>query len=54
MNTVRKMDLRQRLLDRRQRLQTAIGEFKETTQLIRLLEEVDSALERMDEGSYGS
>jgi sigma-B regulation protein RsbU (phosphoserine phosphatase) len=53
MNTARKMDLRQRLLDRSQRLQTAIGEFKETTQLIRLLEEVDSALERMDKGSYG-
>jgi len=47
------MDLRQRLLDRRQRLQTAIGEFKETTHVMRLLEEVDSALERMDKESYG-
>lgn len=53
MNTVRKMDLHQRLIDRRQRLQTAISEFKETTHLVRLLEEVDSALERMDKGSYG-
>jgi len=53
MNTVTKMDLRQRLLDRRQRLQTAIGEFKETTHVMRLLEEVDSALERMDKESYG-
>jgi len=53
MNAVRKIDLRQRLLDRRQRLKTAIGEFKETTQLMHLLEEVDSALERIDEGSYG-
>ncbi len=53
MNAVRKIDLRHRLVDRRQRLQTAIGEFKETTHVMRLLEEVDSALERMDEGSYG-
>jgi sigma-B regulation protein RsbU (phosphoserine phosphatase) len=53
MNTVRKLDLRQRLLNRRQRLQTAMGEFKETAQLMHLLKEVDSALERMDNGSYG-
>jgi sigma-B regulation protein RsbU (phosphoserine phosphatase) len=53
MNAVRKIDLRQRLLDRRQRLQSAIGEFKETTQLMRLLKEVDSALERMNGDSYG-
>jgi len=53
MNTVRKMDLHRRLLDRRQRLQNAISEFKETTHLVHLLEEVDSALERMDKGSYG-
>jgi sigma-B regulation protein RsbU (phosphoserine phosphatase) len=53
MNTVRKIDLRARLLARRQRLETAVSEFKETTQLMRLLEEVDSALERMDKGSYG-
>ncbi|NIN01086.1 MAG: SpoIIE family protein phosphatase [candidate division Zixibacteria bacterium] len=53
MNTVRKIDLRQRLLNRRQRLQTAIGEFRETEQLMRLLRDVDSALERMDNGSYG-
>jgi len=53
MNTVRKIDLRQRLLDRQQRLQSAMGEFKETTQLMRLLKEVDSALERMNGDSYG-
>ncbi|MGB2804478.1 MAG: SpoIIE family protein phosphatase [Candidatus Zixiibacteriota bacterium] len=53
MNAVRKIDLRQRLVDRRQRLQTAMGEFKETTQLMRLLKEVDSALERMNGDSYG-
>jgi len=53
MNTVRKVDLRQRLLSRRQRLQTAVSEFKETQQLMRLLKDVDSALGRMDNGSYG-
>jgi len=53
MNAVRKIDLRQRLLNRRQRLQNALGEFKETTQLMRLLKEVDSALERMNGDSYG-
>ncbi|MGB7062600.1 MAG: SpoIIE family protein phosphatase [Candidatus Zixiibacteriota bacterium] len=53
MNTVRKVDLRQRLLSRRQRLQSAVGEFKETEQLMRLLKDVDSALERMNNGSYG-
>lgn len=53
MNSVRKIDLRQRLLNRRQRLETAIGEFKETEQLMRLLKDVDSALERMNGGSYG-
>ena len=53
MNAVRKIDIRQRLLNRRQRLQDALGEFKETTQLMRLLKEVDSALERMNGDSYG-
>lgn len=53
MNTVRKLDLRRRLLNRRLRLETAIGEFKETAQLMHLLKEVDSALERMNGGSYG-
>jgi len=53
MSTVRKIDIRARLLDRRQRLETAVVEFKETAHLTRLLQEVDSALERMDKGSYG-
>lgn len=53
MNIARKMDLRARLLDRRQRLESAVVEFKETAQLTRLLQEVDSALERMQRGFYG-
>jgi sigma-B regulation protein RsbU (phosphoserine phosphatase) len=53
MSTVRDRDLRSWILDRRKRLETAIGEFEETEHLISLLQEVDSALERMDKGSYG-
>ncbi len=47
------IDLRARLLDRRQRLQLAIEDFKKTEHLMHLLHEVDSALDRMDKGSYG-
>jgi sigma-B regulation protein RsbU (phosphoserine phosphatase) len=47
------IDLRARLLDRRQRLQLAMTDFRKTAQIMRLLKEVDSALERMDNGSYG-
>jgi sigma-B regulation protein RsbU (phosphoserine phosphatase) len=53
MNTIRKTDLRHRLLNRRQRLQSAMGEFEETEQVMRLLQDVDSALERMNSGTYG-
>ena len=45
--------LRQQLLDRRQRLHSAIAETREIASLVQLLKEVDSALERMENGSYG-
>lgn len=45
--------LREQLLDRRQRLEVAIGAFQEVPGLSRLLQEVDTALERMDDGTYG-
>lgn len=45
--------LRAQLVDRRQRLESAIAEFKETASVEQLLKEVDSALERMDKGTYG-
>ncbi len=45
--------LREQLLDRRQRLHSTIAESEEAASLVRLLKEVDSALERMDTGSYG-
>ena len=53
MNPATKNDLRARLLARRQRLEEAVAEFKETAQLTQLLKEIDSALERMDKGPYG-
>jgi len=45
--------LREQLLDRRQRLEDAVGAFHEAPNLTHLLEEVDAALERMDDGTYG-
>lgn len=53
MSTVRDRDLRLWLLDRRDRLKTATGKFKENAQLTHLLKEVDSALERIDNETYG-
>jgi sigma-B regulation protein RsbU (phosphoserine phosphatase) len=53
MSTVRDRDLRLWLLDRKDRLKTATGRFKENAQITHLLKEVDSALERIDNGSYG-
>lgn len=45
--------LEAQLQDRRRRLQTAVGEQGETDQLVRLLREVDTALDRIHEGHYG-
>jgi sigma-B regulation protein RsbU (phosphoserine phosphatase) len=45
--------LREQLIDRRQKLQTATSAFHRPTELTRLLEEVDAALHRMDIGTYG-
>jgi sigma-B regulation protein RsbU (phosphoserine phosphatase) len=52
-NAVRETLLRTQLLERRERLESAIAEFEETTHLVHLLQEVDVALQRMDTGSYG-
>ncbi len=41
------------LLQRRDRLQEFIREERKTPQLVRLVQEVESALERMNDGSYG-
>ena len=46
--------LREQLVDRRQRLATAVSEVAGASDLVRLLQEVDAALERMDSRSYGT
>src|SRR4051794_39447597 len=53
MNAVRGTLLRTQLLERRERLESAIAEFEEPTHLVHLLQEVDTALQQMDTGSYG-
>lgn len=45
--------IRTQLLDRRIKLQESVREINNPTNLINLLNEVDSALERMDNGTYG-
>ena len=47
------MFLRTQLEERRKRLQTAVSEPRSNSTLSRLLREVDSALERIDSGTYG-
>jgi sigma-B regulation protein RsbU (phosphoserine phosphatase) len=45
--------LRGQLAHRRNRLEAAISRFGQTDSLVELLQEVDSALQRMDKGTYG-
>jgi sigma-B regulation protein RsbU (phosphoserine phosphatase) len=45
--------LQRQMLDRRERLQTAISQAPRPSHLVSLLQQVDSALERMNHGSYG-
>jgi sigma-B regulation protein RsbU (phosphoserine phosphatase) len=45
--------LREQLVDRRQRLQSALTVSQQAGSLVALLNEVDSALARMEEGTYG-
>ncbi|HYE14856.1 MAG TPA: SpoIIE family protein phosphatase [Pyrinomonadaceae bacterium] len=53
MATVIDAAMREQLVERRHRLETAIVEADDAVALRRLLEEVDAALGRMDEGDYG-
>jgi sigma-B regulation protein RsbU (phosphoserine phosphatase) len=53
MATVIDSALREQLLERRVRLETAAGHNGEAAQLRRLLEEVDAALARMEDESFG-
>jgi sigma-B regulation protein RsbU (phosphoserine phosphatase) len=45
--------LRNQLMDRRQKLKSASSVTKENPEIVRLIHEVDAALTRMDEGTYG-
>jgi len=45
--------IREQLVDRRQKLQAAVTQTGERTELTHLLREVDSALQRLDVGTYG-
>jgi len=45
--------LREQLLDRRQRLEFVVAGSREHSDLVQLLDQVDSALERMNKGTYG-
>jgi sigma-B regulation protein RsbU (phosphoserine phosphatase) len=45
--------LREQLIDRRQKLESAAGTFHRPAELTRLLHEVDAALHRMDIGVFG-
>ncbi|MBC7931940.1 MAG: SpoIIE family protein phosphatase [Rubrivivax sp.] len=53
MATVIDVAMREQLLDRRQRLETAVVVLDDGMQLRHLLEEVDAALARMDEDRFG-
>jgi len=45
--------IRNQLIDRRRRLEETINESREAAQYMRLLDEVDQALNRLNDGTYG-
>jgi phosphoserine phosphatase RsbU/P len=53
MNTFPDATLRSQLISRRDRLQTFMREERHTAQLIQLLKDVETALERLESGTYG-
>ena len=53
MDTVTGSALRGQLLDRRQKLQSAMSGVGEVKDLVRLIQQVDAALSRMEAGNYG-
>ncbi|HSO76853.1 MAG TPA: SpoIIE family protein phosphatase [Blastocatellia bacterium] len=48
-----RIDIHADMLDWRQRLEGAISDFDQSPHLVHLLHELNSALERMDQGTYG-
>lgn len=53
MATFHDASIRTQLLHRRERLKEFLGEERKTPQLIKLLHDVESALERLSDGTYG-
>ncbi len=53
MNVVRESFLKEQLLFRKQRLQHALQEFREAKHISHLLSEIDEALVRLNNGTYG-
>jgi sigma-B regulation protein RsbU (phosphoserine phosphatase) len=47
------INLREQLLDRRRKLETALVKFRESDRLRDLMQEVDAALDRLNDGEYG-
>src|SRR5271154_6412720 len=52
-NPVRDAVLRQQLLSRRERLNSALAAAEPANRLVSLLKDIDAALERMDIGRFG-
>jgi phosphoserine phosphatase RsbU/P len=53
MNAMRESFLREQLIQRRERLQTALAEYNEAKEIVHLIDEIDGALNRMSNGSFG-
>jgi phosphoserine phosphatase RsbU/P len=53
MNLTKTPEIRSHLLDRRERLRQFMTDERQNVQLVKLLKEVESALERLDVGTYG-
>ena len=53
MDAVIEGTLRRQLADRRRKLERAVGQLGQADDLVHLLRTVDSALERMEAGTYG-
>jgi phosphoserine phosphatase RsbU/P len=53
MNAIREAFLREQLLDRRKRIEAALNEYSEAKEIAHLLREIDAALDRMKNGSFG-
>ena len=53
MNSIEINSIRYQLEERRSKLQETINDFKNPTELLNLLNDVDSALKRMNNGTYG-